>query len=121
MKTDKRKIMKTEIKKTDKNGNISYYNEKDQLHRDGGLPAIEDADGDKAWYVNDQLHRDGGLPAIERANGYKEWWVNGKEMSEADAKQLFAKPKQKTTTTDEIDALRLLAKHFGFRLVQNKK
>jgi len=39
--------------------------------------------------------------------------VNGKEMSEADAKKMFEKPK----TPDEIDALRTLAKHFGYRLV----
>ena len=55
-----------------------WFNQKDQLHRDGGLPAIEWADGTKEYYVNGKLHRDGGLPAIEWANGDKEYWINGK-------------------------------------------
>ena len=45
-------------------------------HREDG-PAIERADGTKEWYVNDKRHREDG-PAIERANGTKEWFVNGK-------------------------------------------
>ena len=63
---------------TDEYGTIFYYNEKDQLHRDNGLPAIEDADGDKEWFVDGKHHRDGGLPAIEYADGGKSWWVNDK-------------------------------------------
>ena len=47
-------------------------------HRDDGLPAVERASGTKEWWVNDELHRDGGLPAVERADGTKQWWVNGK-------------------------------------------
>lgn len=37
---------------------------------------IEDADGDKAWYLNNQLHREDG-PAIEFADGTKHWYLNG--------------------------------------------
>ena len=64
------------------NGGKFYY-ENDQRHRLGGLPAIECAPasgsehGDKYYYENGQFHRLGG-PAIDRANGYKEWWINGK-------------------------------------------
>ena len=54
-----------------------YYNSAGQRHRDGGLPAIEYADGSKAYYVNGHLHRDGGLPAVERADGSKAYYVNG--------------------------------------------
>ena len=54
-----------------------YYNSAGQRHRDGGLPAIERADGTKEFWVNDRLHRDGGLPAIKRADGYKAYFVNG--------------------------------------------
>lgn len=46
-------------------------------HREGGLPAVEYVNGSKEWWVNGKLHRDGDLPAIERANGTKEWWANG--------------------------------------------
>jgi hypothetical protein len=46
-----------------------------QRHRLDG-PAIEMADGDKHWYQNDQLHRLDG-PAIEFANGSKSWYQNG--------------------------------------------
>ena len=60
-----------------KNG--GYKNGK--LHRDGGLPAIEWANGTKEWWVNDKRHREGGLPAVESANGSKVWYVNDKEPS----------------------------------------
>lgn len=40
-------------------------------------PAIESPCGRKVWYVNGKLHRE-GAPAVERANGIKEWWVDGK-------------------------------------------
>jgi hypothetical protein len=33
--------------------------------------------GYKYWCVNGELHRDGGLPAIEGANGDKAWYVAG--------------------------------------------
>ena len=48
-----------------------------QLHRDGGLPAVEYASGGKEWLVKGFRHRDGGLPAVERVNGYNKWYVNG--------------------------------------------
>jgi len=53
-----------------------HYNSKGQLHRDDG-PAMEHANGSKAWYRNGQLHRDDG-PAVECANGYKAWYRRGK-------------------------------------------
>lgn len=55
---------------------IRWYNEKNQLHRLDG-PAIEDADGYKAWLVEGKLHRLDG-PAIEWADGTKKWYVEGK-------------------------------------------
>ena len=58
------------------NGDKEWY-VRGQRHRDGGLPAIEWANGDKQWYVRGQLHRDGGLPAAECANGTKSWYVRG--------------------------------------------
>jgi hypothetical protein len=61
---------------TDEDGNKWYRNEQVQLHRIDG-PAIEWADGNKAWFVNGQLHRPDG-PAWEGANGGKEWWVTGR-------------------------------------------
>jgi hypothetical protein len=56
----------------------------DVLHRDGDLPAVEHANGDKEWWVNGERHRDGDLPAIERAND-REWWVNGERHRDAGA------------------------------------
>jgi len=53
-----------------------YYNKDGQRHRENG-PAVEYANGYKAWYLNGKLHRTGG-PAIEWANGTKSWWINGK-------------------------------------------
>jgi hypothetical protein len=57
-------------------GEVTWY-KNGNVHRDGGLPAFENEDGDKRWYVNGELHRDGGLPAIEDADGDREWYVNG--------------------------------------------
>ena len=43
---------------TDKRGNTFHYNSAGQLHRDGGLPAIEWADGTKVYWVNDMFIRE---------------------------------------------------------------
>jgi len=40
----------------DKYKTIRWFNDKDQLHRLDG-PALECADGTKAWWVKDKLHR----------------------------------------------------------------
>jgi hypothetical protein len=63
----------------DWNKNIQWFNDNDKLHRLDG-PAIECADGYKAWCVDGKFHRLDG-PAIEWADGSKcskSWWVNGK-------------------------------------------
>ena len=49
-------------------------------HREDG-PAVEYASGNKSWYLNDKVHRTDG-PAIERADGSKEWWLNGERHRE---------------------------------------
>jgi hypothetical protein len=61
----------------DENKNIRWYNDKDQLHRLDG-PAIERANGYKAWFVDGKRHRLDG-PAFEWSDGSKEWWVDGKQ------------------------------------------
>jgi hypothetical protein len=48
------------------------------LHRDGDLPAIEGACGDKFWYILGTLHRDNDLPDYETDDGDREWWILGK-------------------------------------------
>ena len=58
----------------DSDGTITYRNSAGQLHRVDG-PAIEDANGDKEWYLNGQYHRIDG-PAIEYADGDKFWCIN---------------------------------------------
>lgn len=55
---------------------IRWYNEKNQLHRLDG-PAIEWANGSKAWFVEGKCHRLDG-PAVEHADGSKSWCVEGK-------------------------------------------
>jgi hypothetical protein len=60
-----------------KYGHKIYYKDRAMtiLHRIDG-PAVEYADGSKAWYVDGQRHRLDG-PAIECADGYKAWYVDG--------------------------------------------
>ena len=62
-------------KETDCYGDIYYYNDLNQYHREDG-PAIELANGTKYWYRNYQLHREDG-PACEYADGKKEYWILG--------------------------------------------
>ena len=44
------------------------------MHRGGGLPAVERADGSRFWYERGLRHRDGGLPAVESADGTRVWY-----------------------------------------------
>jgi hypothetical protein len=97
--------MKTYKVEVDLYGDIRWYNEEGQYHREGG-PAVECTDGTKYWYKNDQLHREDGPaieypdgtnvwyingrrhredgPAIEHANGTKEWYKNGEQLIETE-------------------------------------
>jgi hypothetical protein len=60
----------------DEDKTIRWFNDKGELHRLDG-PAVEGANGYKAWYVDNKCHRLDG-PAVECANGYKAWFVDGK-------------------------------------------
>ena len=46
-------------------------------HREGG-PAIEHPDGSAFWFIDGKRHREDG-PAVERANGKKFWYFDGKQ------------------------------------------
>jgi|ERR1700722_5796037 len=56
-------------------GNIYYYNDLDEIHRDDDLPAIETKDGGKYWVVNGRYYRVGN-PAVELSSGTKYWYFN---------------------------------------------
>ena len=63
-----------------------------------------DEDGNTFWYNQQgKRHREGGLPAIEYANGGKEWWVNGHHVTEDQAKDMFNKPASCAGKVVEID------------------
>ena len=47
-------------------------------------------DGTKWWHLNDKLHREDG-PAIEMANGDKAWWLNGEQVTEEEHKKRTSK------------------------------
>ena len=66
----------------DKCGNKRYYSDREMkiLHREDG-PAIEYADGYKAWHLNGKRHREDG-PAVEYANGSKLWLISNKRLTE---------------------------------------
>jgi len=49
-----------------------------------------DASGTKYWRVNGDLHRDGGLPAIENTNRYKIWYFEGHRISQAQSEWIAA-------------------------------
>lgn len=58
----------------------AWKNQNGKYHREDG-PAVEYANGLKAWYINGKYHREDG-PAIEFASGFKEWYINDKYMTE---------------------------------------
>lgn len=63
--------------RTNGSGTTVYYKDKEMtiLHRIDG-PAIESANGDRAWYLNGKRHRMDG-PAIEWYDGGEVWLING--------------------------------------------
>lgn len=58
------------------NGEEEWYDDNEELHRDGDLPARTDSRGGKAWFKHGKLHREGDKPAIEAANGDRAWYEN---------------------------------------------
>ena len=76
-------------KEIDKDGNIRYYNEQGQFHREDG-PAIEYASGTKYWYLNGLVHREDG-PAVEYTDGHKAWYLNDKRYSEQEFNDFLLK------------------------------
>ena len=73
--------MKKQFIKTTKYGTWYYSDEAMAvLHREDG-PAVDNANGDKYWYLNDERHREDG-PAYEGANGDKYWYLNGERHRE---------------------------------------
>ncbi len=53
-------------------------------HREGGLPAVEYADGSKIYYVNDRLHREDGPAIVNIKNKARnQWWINGEKIESA--------------------------------------
>jgi len=65
-------------KEIDVFGDICYYNENNELHREDG-PAIEYITGYRVWYKNNRRHRLDG-PAYISYNGYQEWYIDGKRI-----------------------------------------
>ena len=63
------------FKKNNEYGDIEWRNSSGRLHREDG-PAVERANGYRAWYINGRLHREGG-PAVEYTNRDKYWYING--------------------------------------------
>ncbi|MDB4396117.1 hypothetical protein N9Z65_00730 [bacterium] len=69
--------MKEQYIEIDESGDKFYYSDKEMtvLHREDG-PAVEDANGYKAWFIDGKRHREDG-PAIEDVDGTKKWYING--------------------------------------------
>ena len=107
--------MKTYKVTIDEWGTISWYNEKDQRHRENG-PAIERPNGGKAWYRNGKLHREDG-PACECSNGKKHWFLNDERYTETEFNEEMNKSKSNYTL---IDDLKVLAEKHGFTLTPKK-
>ncbi len=64
------------------NGDIRYFNELNNFHREDG-PAVEFISGSKVWYINGLCHRADG-PAVVWHTGYRSYWLMDKEFSYED-------------------------------------
>ncbi|MDE1153077.1 MAG: hypothetical protein PW788_11120 [Micavibrio sp.] len=92
-------------------GNSFYVDDNEEYHREGDLPAMLTADGDKGWYIHGKLHRIGapavehkdggweyfengechrdGAPAVHRADGTEDYYIRGHKLDDAEVKQMF--------------------------------
>jgi len=68
----------------DDGGTKIHLNEDNKKHREGDLPAVERANGDREWWSFGSRNREEDKPAIEHANGDREWWVGGIRHREGD-------------------------------------
>lgn len=82
----------TEYTTTVDSKGTTYMKLGDRLHSLNNSPAIERADGSKAWYYRGKLHRGDGLPAKVDIDGNREWYIYGRKAHEIEAEH-FAKYK----------------------------
>lgn len=78
-------------------GSKAWYQEGLRHRQDG--PAFEWADGLKVWYKEGELHRLDG-PAIERADGTKAWFIEDVEYTE---EEFLKKTTTKKMTVAELE------------------
>lgn len=63
--------------KIEDEGQICWYDEKGNLHREDDLPAIIYSGGSQVWCKHGLRHREGDLPAVIDSNGYQYWYKEG--------------------------------------------
>lgn len=77
-------------------GTYQHYNAGGQLHRVGG-PAVEYANGSKAWWYNGLLHRTDG-PAIDFTKGGQCWYLHGRMYTRAEHNRITRATSETHTT-----------------------
>jgi hypothetical protein len=65
----------------DNNGVVRWFDQRGNLHREGGFPAVEFPDGSKRYYEHGKRHRIDG-PAVLNSDGTNQWWIDDKQLSE---------------------------------------
>ena len=70
----------------------SKYDSSKEVHRTDG-PAVEYADGTKAWYIDGKQHRIDG-PAAEYSDGDKSWYIDDERYTKKDFNKLIKEVKQ---------------------------
>ena len=69
------------------------------------------ANGDKCWYLKGKIHREDG-PAIEWADGSKAWFLNDRHLTEAEHKantnptQIVLTKRVNATLHDALDEVK---------------
>ena len=54
------------------------FDDDGQLHSVDGRPAVETADGYRAWYTHGKFDRGDDQPAVIDDDGYRAWYTHGK-------------------------------------------
>ena len=74
------------------NGKKFWYNNKNEYHRLGGLPAVE-TKYIKEYLENNKRHRING-PAIEWSYGYNEYWIFDKYYNKQEYYEIINNPER---------------------------
>jgi hypothetical protein len=105
----------------DNNGVVRWFDQRGNLHREGGFPAVEFPDGSKRYYEHGKRHRIDG-PAVLNSDGTNQWWIDDKQLSEEkfdDRNKKGMKPFNKYYEEVGLNNIKVVEKQRKYRAYKN--